>query len=171
MYGSLLGAIAGAVVGGITGYDASKGSASKKSGTASGTTASSQNDSSQGKVWKDWRNFVVDRKVQESQEITSFYLKPQDQGDLPDFKPGQFLTIKLDIPDQARPVIRTYSLSDYENGSGYYRLSIKKEGAPKGLDVPPGVGSSFMHDQIHEGSVIPAKPPNGKFFILSLIHI
>ena len=165
VYGSLLGAIAGAVVGGITGYDASKGSASKKSGTASGTTASSQNDSSQGKVWKDWRNFVVDRKVQESQEITSFYLKPQDQGDLPDFKPGQFLTIKLDIPDQARPVIRTYSLSDYENGSGYYRLSIKKEGAPKGLDVPPGVGSSFMHDQIHEGSVIPAKPPNGKFFI------
>jgi len=161
VYGSLLGAIAGAVVGGLTGYDTGKGSASKKSGSS----ASIQDDASQDKIWKDWRNFVVDRKVQESQEITSFYLKPQDQGDLPDFKPGQFLTIKLDVPDQARPVIRTYSLSDYENGSGYYRLSIKKEGSPKGLDVPPGVGSSFMHEQIHEGSVIPAKPPNGKFFV------
>ncbi len=161
VYGSLFGAIAGAVVGGLTGYDAGKGSANKKSGVV----ASSQDNASQDKVWKDWRNFVVDRKVQESQEITSFYLKPQDQGELTDFKPGQFLTIKLDIPDQARPVIRTYSLSDYENGSGYYRLSIKKEGSPKGLDVPPGVASNFMHDQIHEGSVIPAKPPNGKFFI------
>ena len=115
--------------------------------------------------WKDWRNFVVDRKVRESQEITSFYLKPQDRGEIPDFKPGQFLTIKLDIPEQQRPVIRTYSLSDYPNSREYYRLSIKKEGAPKGLDVPPGIASNFMHDRIEEGSIIPAKPPNGKFVL------
>ncbi len=115
--------------------------------------------------WKDWRNFVVDRKVKESQEITSFYLKPQDREDIPDFKPGQFLTIKLDIPEQQRPVIRTYSLSDYPSSREYYRLSIKKEGAPKGLDVPPGIASNFMHDRIEEGSIIPAKPPNGKFVL------
>lgn len=161
VYGSLLGAIAGAVAGGLTSYETARGSGAKRSGVAT----RSQETASSEQVWKDWRIFVVARKVKESEEITSFYLKPQDQGSLPDFKPGQFLTIKLDIPDQARPVIRTYSLSDYEPGSGYYRLSIKKEGAPKGLDVPPGVGSSFMHDQIQEGSVIPAKPPNGKFFL------
>ena len=116
-------------------------------------------------IWKDWRNFVVDRKVKESKEITSFYLKPQDREHIPDFKPGQFLTIKLDIPEQPRPVIRTYSLSDSPNSGEYYRLSIKREGSPKGLDVPPGVASNFMHDRIKEGSIIPAKPPNGKFFL------
>ena len=116
-------------------------------------------------TWKDWRNFVVDRKVKESKEITSFYLKPQDEGYIPDFKPGQFLTIKLDIPEQPRPVIRTYSLSDAPNSGEYYRLSIKREGSPKGLDVPPGVASNFMHDRIEEGSIIPAKPPNGKFVL------
>ena len=116
-------------------------------------------------AWKDWRNFIVDRKVVESKEITSFYLKPQDKEDIPNFKPGQFLTIKLDIPEQQRPVIRTYSLSDYPNSREYYRLSIKREKSPKDLDVPPGVASNFMHDRIEEGSIIPAKPPNGKFFL------
>lgn len=156
VYGALVGAIAGASIGGATCYKPIQKKASKKS-----TTESIDNS----QKWKDWRNFVVDRKVKESQEITSFYLKPQDKGELPDFKPGQFLTIKLDISEQPRPVIRTYSLSDYNNAEGYYRLSIKKEAAPKDLDVPPGVASNFMHDVIEDGSIIPAKPPNGKFFI------
>jgi ferredoxin-NADP reductase len=114
--------------------------------------------------WQDWRNFVVTRKVKESEEITSFYLKPQDKGEIPDFKPGQFLTIKLDIPEQQQQVIRTYSLSDYTDGD-YYRLSIKRENMPKDLNVPPGVASNFMHDRIEEGSAIALKPPNGKFVL------
>ena len=122
-------------------------------------------ESNQEDTWKDWRNFVVARKEPESNAITSFYLQPQDKDKIPDFKPGQFLTIKLDVPGQPRPVIRTYSLSDYPQSRDYYRLSIKREDAPKGLDVPPGVSSTFMHNQIQVGSVIPAKPPNGKFFL------
>jgi uncharacterized protein len=115
--------------------------------------------------WQDWRNFVVVRKVKESEEITSFYLKPEDGGDIPNFQPGQFLPIKLEIPGQAKPILRTYSLSDYPAPCDYYRLSIKREPAPKGLDVAPGLSSNFMHDYVHEGSVILAKPPNGKFFL------
>jgi len=115
--------------------------------------------------WTDWRDFTVVRKVSESQEITSFYLQPNDGQPLPAFKPGQFLTIKLDIPDQSRPVIRTYSLSDYAAAPDTYRLSIKREGAPKDQDVPPGVASTFMHDHIQEGAVILCKPPNGKFVL------
>ena len=115
--------------------------------------------------WAGWRNFVVVRKVPESREITSFYLEPQDGQPIPGFTPGQFLTIQLDIPGQARPVIRTYSLSEYAETPDYYRLSIKREGAPKGKDVPPGIASNFMHDHIQVGSVIPAKPPAGKFVL------
>ncbi|MGK7934908.1 MAG: 2Fe-2S iron-sulfur cluster-binding protein [Xenococcaceae cyanobacterium] len=156
VYSSLIGAIAGAAIGGATCYKPSQKKTSQKTETES---------INKEQKWKDWRNFIVDRKVKESQEITSFYLKPQDGEELSDFKPGQFLTIKLDIPEQPRPVIRTYSLSDYNNADGYYRLSIKRESAPRGLDVPPGIASNFMHDVIQEGSIIPAKPPNGKFVI------
>ncbi|WP_414513855.1 2Fe-2S iron-sulfur cluster-binding protein [Nostoc sp. PCC 9305] len=96
---------------------------------------------------------------------TFFYLQPEDKEEIPNFQPGQFLTIKLDIPGQDKPVIRTYSLSDYPENYEYYRLSIKREPAPNGLDVMPGIASNFMHDRIQEGSVIPAKPPNGKFVL------
>jgi uncharacterized protein len=116
-------------------------------------------------LWKEWRNFVVVRKEKESEDITSFYLKPEDGEKIPNFQPGQFLTIRLDIPGQAKPVIRTYSLSDYPESCDYYRLSIKREPAPEGLDVPPGIASNFMHDQIQEGSVIPVKPPSGQFVL------
>ena len=116
-------------------------------------------------AWKDWRDFKIVKKDVESKEITSFYFQPVDGGKIPSFKPGQYLTIKLDVPDRSRPVIRTYSLSDYPQSQDYYRLSIKREGAPKDLDVPPGVASGFMHDRISEGSVIPCKPPSGKFYL------
>ena len=116
-------------------------------------------------TWKDWRNFVVVRKVKESEEITSFYLRPEDGGDLPKFQPGQFLTIKLDIPGQPKPVIRTYSLSDYAEHCEFYRLSIKREPMPAGSNFMPGIASNFMHDRVQEGSIIPAKPPSGKFVL------
>ncbi|MCC0177445.1 2Fe-2S iron-sulfur cluster binding domain-containing protein [Waterburya agarophytonicola K14] len=124
-----------------------------------------KNDNIQDNTWQDWRDFKIVRKEPESTEITSFYFQPVDGGKLPDFQPGQFLTIKLNIPEQDRPVIRTYSLSDYPESQDYYRLSIKREGSPKGLDVPPGVASNFMHDRITTGSIIPCKPPSGKFYL------
>jgi len=117
------------------------------------------------RTWQGWRNFVVVRKVKESEEITSFYLQPEDGEAIPNFQPGQFLTIKLDIPGQTKPVIRTYSLSDYAEPCAYYRLSIKREPMPAGTNFMPGIASNFMHDRIHEGSIIPAKPPSGQFVL------
>lgn len=134
--------------------------------TSTSTTSNSvaQKDI-QDDTWKDWRDFKIIKKEVESKEITSFYLQAVDGQVIPSFLPGQYLTIKLDIPDHERPIIRTYSLSDYPASQNYYRLSIKREGSPKGLDVPPGVASNFMHDHIDVGSVIPCKPPKGKFYL------
>lgn len=157
VYATLLAFIAGAGLGLVV-QDKDRSSSTKP---ANKDQVDSSVDSD---TWRDWRDFRIIKKVSESNEITSFYFQPVDNGSLPDFQPGQFLTIKLDIPGQPRPVIRTYSLSDYAD-QGYYRLSIKKEGSPKGLDVPPGIASNFMHDRMTEGSIIPCKPPSGKFFL------
>lgn len=150
LYAALAGTAGGALVGLL-------------SGSQPKTETQTEPIAAHPSLWRDWRDFIVVRKVKESEEITSFYLKPQDGGEIPIFQPGQFLTIRLNIPGQNKPIIRTYSLSDYTNE--YYRLSIKREPAPKGLQVPAGVASNFMHDAIQEGSVIAAKPPNGQFFI------
>lgn len=156
-YASLAGTGAGALLGLVYGSQASR---KKRSHQASGE---------QTKAWPGWRDFVVTRKVKESEEITSFYLQPKepkepkDKGELPTFQPGQFLIIQLEIPGEAKPIVRTYSLSDYSDRPDTYRLSIKREPSPADLDVPAGLASNFMHDHIQAGSVIPAKPPSGKF--------
>ncbi|QEY33134.1 2Fe-2S iron-sulfur cluster binding domain-containing protein [Synechococcus sp. RSCCF101] len=119
--------------------------------------------------WRGWRPFRVIRKQPESREITSFHLAPVDGLPIPTFSPGQFLTIQLPIPGQGRPTVRTYSLSDdLADGSrpgAQYRLSIKREPAPRGLDVPPGRASSWMHDAVEEGSTLLCRPPAGAFVL------
>ncbi|MEH2249618.1 2Fe-2S iron-sulfur cluster-binding protein [Nostoc sp.] len=153
VYSSLFGTVSGAVFGLV--YPSK----------ASGNKSTPDLNTSDSDIWKSWRNFVVVCKVRESKEITSFYLEPEDKGQINNFQPGQFLPIKIDIPGQDKPVIRTYSLSDYPESCKYYRLSIKRELAPRELDVMPGIASNFMHDCIQEGSVISVKPPNGKFVL------
>ena len=112
---------------------------------------------------KGFRAFVVDRKVLESETITSFYLVPEDGAAVDEFLPGQFLTFKLTIPGQPEPVVRTYSLSDSPKG-GYYRVSIKREPAPPDHpDLPPGLSSNYFHDHVDVGATLSVGPPRGKF--------
>ena len=118
-----------------------------------------------GQPREGFRTLVVDRKVPESETITSFYLVPEDGRPLAPFLPGQFLPIRLDIPGQPRPLTRTYSLSDRANPD-YYRLSIKREPPPEDRpDLPPGLSSSYFHDRVKVGSKIRVKSPRGKFIL------
>ncbi|HYQ73443.1 MAG TPA: MOSC domain-containing protein, partial [Gammaproteobacteria bacterium] len=115
--------------------------------------------------WEGYRTFVVDRKVPESETITSFYLAPEDGGPLPAFKPGQFLTFRLDIPGQTKPVTRTYTISDRPDAD-YYRVSIKRETPPAHRpDAPPGLSSNYFHDHVQPGVKLCVKAPRGEFWL------
>ena len=110
-----------------------------------------------------FRTMVVDRKIPESESITSFYLTLEDGEPLDGFEAGQFLTFELAIPGQSDKLVRTYSLSDCPN-PGYYRVSIKRELAPADRpDVPPGAGSSYFHDQVEVGTRLSVGAARGKF--------
>ena len=112
-----------------------------------------------------FRSFRVDRKVPESETITSFYLVPEDGAPLVEFLPGQFLTFRLTAPGHPEPLIRTYSLSD-SPGCGYYRVTIKRESAPIDRpDAPPGASSTYFHDQVKEDTTLLVGPPRGKFHL------
>jgi nitric oxide dioxygenase len=66
--------------------------------------------------WRGWRDFVLRHKRQESEVITSFFLEPQDGGRVADFKPGQYISVVVDVPRLGLQQIRQYSLSDAPNG-------------------------------------------------------
>ncbi len=48
--------------------------------------------------WNGYRRFVVERKVPESENVTSFYLVPADGSTPAAFKPGQYITVQIDHP-------------------------------------------------------------------------
>lgn len=110
--------------------------------------------------WEDFRGFRVDHKVQESEVITSFYLVPEDGGAIADFLPGQYVSIKMEVPGDKFTHIRQYSLSDAP-GKPYYRISVKREVALS--DHPDGRVSNFLHNQINEGDLLQLSAPAGDF--------
>jgi len=123
-------------------------------------------------TWDGFKEFVVQRRATEdaNNSICSFYLVPTDDKPLAPFRPGQFLTFKLQIEDPAshelKSVVRCYSLSDAPQ-SDHYRVSIKRITAPANQpDVPAGVSSSFFHDHVQEGSRLLVKAPAGHFHLM-----
>ncbi len=112
--------------------------------------------------WTGYRRFIVDQKVRESNEITSFYLRPEDGGPLPAFLPGQYITLRIDHPTTPTSP-RNYSLSD-EPGKEYYRISVKRESGPK-AEAPDGLISTHLHDAVQPGDVLEIGPPCGEFTI------
>jgi nitric oxide dioxygenase len=111
--------------------------------------------------WDGFRPFIVEKKVEESEVISSFYLKPVDRKTIASFKPGQYISIKLEIEGEVFTHIRQYSLSDAP-GKDYYRISVKKEA---GMETPDGKVSNYLHNTVEEGEVLQISAPAGDFFL------
>ncbi|MES3677537.1 NO-inducible flavohemoprotein [Halomonas elongata] len=100
--------------------------------------------------WRGARSFRIADIRQESAVIRSFVLEPEDGQPVADFRPGQFIGVRLTIDD--KPVYRHYSLSAFPNGRSY-RISIKREA--------DGVVSRHFHDVLNIGDRIELLPPAG----------
>ncbi|WP_054949698.1 NO-inducible flavohemoprotein [Numidum massiliense] len=111
--------------------------------------------------WADFRLFVVEKKVPESDVITSFYLKPKDGKAIAHYEPGQYISVKLNIEGEKYTHIRQYSLSAAP-GHDYYRISVKRE---DGGDVADGVVSNYLHEQVQEGDELLLSAPAGDFVL------
>ncbi|MFK0330760.1 pyridoxamine 5'-phosphate oxidase family protein [Rhizobium sp. NPDC090275] len=101
-----------------------------------------------------WRPLRVAGIVDESAGIRSFHLEPVDGGGLIAHAAGQYLPIRVNVPGEDRPLIRTYTLS-VAPSDNRYRISVKRE----------GVVSRHLHDHIGVGDIIEARAPGGAFGI------
>jgi nitric oxide dioxygenase len=110
--------------------------------------------------WKGWRKFTIARKVHESDEIISFHLQPKDKRPLPAFKAGQYISVRVFVPELGVYQPRQYSLSDNADGKNF-RITVKKESA-KG-ELPAGRISNVLHAQLPEGAELDASMPFGDF--------
>ncbi|PIF47035.1 nitric oxide dioxygenase [Chryseobacterium sp. 52] len=109
--------------------------------------------------WKGWRAFIIADIVEESSEVKSFYLKPKDQDLIGDYLPGQYLSVKLFVPELGHEQVRQYSLSSAFNPE-YYRISVKKE--QNNSNSPDGIVSNLLHGK-DKGDEIWVSAPSGVF--------
>lgn len=110
--------------------------------------------------WSGFRNFIVTKKVKESEFITSFYLTPQDGGAIASYLPGQYITVRVQPVGEQYTHIRHYSLSSAP-GQSYYRITVKRE--DEAVNKPAGIVSTYLHNDVHVGSVLELGSPAGDF--------
>lgn len=110
--------------------------------------------------WTGLREFCVTRRVKESDTVASFYLSPVDSQPLPEFRPGQYVSLFVKPEGAEYRQVRQYSLSSSSADRSYFRITVKREAGER-----QGVVSNFLHDCVGEGSAVELTPPMGDFVL------
>lgn len=131
---------------------------------------------SQPHGWNGFREFEIFRREPESKWITSFYLRAKNGNPLPQFKAGQYITVRVPAnepkfaatgcpltEEKQETTMRNYSLSGSPEWD-YYRISVKRE-IPRCADTPEGFVSSYLHTQVKVGDALEIAPPCGDFYL------
>lgn len=102
-----------------------------------------------------WLSARVLTRTQESPDCIALTLAGVDKA-LPEFRPGQYSSVAVTLPDGARQ-IRQYSISSADRGG--WRITIKRVGAAAA--APAGQVSNFIHETVFEGDVLTLSHPFG----------
>jgi ferredoxin-NADP reductase len=104
-------------------------------------------------TWSNGRHLVRCVKViQETWDVRTFCFMAE-QPVLYFFKPGQFVTLELEIDGQ--PVMRSYTISSSPAVPYSFSITIKR--------VPGGKVSNWLHDNLNQGDELPVHGPVGLF--------
>jgi len=104
-------------------------------------------------TWSNGRHRVRCVKViAETHDVCTFCFSA-DQPMLFFFKPGQFVTLELEI--NGEPVMRSYTISSSPSVPYSFSLTIKR--------VPGGKVSNWLHDNLKEGDTLAVHGPAGNF--------
>ncbi|MFF1349527.1 globin domain-containing protein [Streptomyces sp. NPDC058322] len=106
-----------------------------------------------GDVWREWE--VVTR-IEETADVATFQLRPADGAPAPAFRPGQYVSVQVELPDGARQ-IRQYSLSRAP-GSRLRSITVKRV---RGGGSPDGEVSRHLHTEVEAGDHVRVSAPYG----------
>ena len=106
-----------------------------------------------GDVWREWE---VTGRTEETEDVATFRISPADGTPAPVFRPGQYVSVQVELPDGARQ-IRQYSLSSAP-GSPQRSITVKRV---HGGDTPDGEVSRHLHAHTRPGDRLRVSAPYG----------
>ncbi|WP_405899829.1 FAD-binding oxidoreductase [Streptomyces sp. NBC_00727] len=112
-----------------------------------------------GDVWREWE--VVSR-TEETDDVARFRIRPADGSPAPAFRPGQYVSVQVELPDGARQ-IRQYSLSSAP-GSALRSITVKRV---HGGGTPDGEVSRHLHAHVRAGDRLRVSAPYGDLVLAS----
>ncbi|MEU2868909.1 globin domain-containing protein [Streptomyces olivoreticuli] len=92
-------------------------------------------------------------RLRETAEVTTFLVRPLDGRPLPASRPGQYVSVQVELPDGARQ-IRQYSLSGHPDDA--LQFSVKRLAGD-----PDGEVSHHLHDRLGVGDTLLVSAPFG----------
>ncbi|MEV7449833.1 globin domain-containing protein [Streptomyces nigra] len=102
------------------------------------------------------RSWEVVERVEETEDVATFRVRPADGGPVPDFRAGQYVSVQVELADGARQ-IRQYSLSAAP-GSPLRQFSVKRV---RGEAGPDGEVSGHLHARVRPGDRLDLSAPYG----------
>ena len=107
-----------------------------------------------------WRKGIVTRIENETENTKRFYIKVPELESF-DFKPGQFVTLDLPIHEKINKRWRSYSIASWPDGTNVFELVI--------VLLEQGAGTTYLFNEIHEGSELSFRGPQGVFTLPDVI--
>ncbi len=107
-------------------------------------------------AWTGFRRLAATAVEHESDSVISVRFEDPSGKPLPAARPGQYLTLRIQPNDAARPLLRNYSLSG-PPGAGYYRVAVKRE--------QDGAASGYLHSRLAVGDQLDVAAPRGTFML------
>lgn len=108
-----------------------------------------------GDVWREW---TVTARVAETADCTTFRIAPADGAPAPAHRPGQYVSVQVELPDGARQ-IRQYSLIT-SPGSAVRAITVKRVHGPAAAG-PDGEVSNHLHARVRTGDTLRVSAPYG----------
>ena len=112
-----------------------------------------KNDPATGKIR--WLGKLVLAEVEMvTHNVKTFRFRTKGEGQIPfDYRPGQFLTLRL--APAGIPVRRSYTIASSPTWRDRIEITVKRE--------PQGLVSRWLHDELDVGDEVEMEAPNGTF--------
>ncbi|WP_262704293.1 MULTISPECIES: globin domain-containing protein [Streptomyces] len=104
-----------------------------------------------------WRRWTVVERREETPDVASFLLRPADDGPLPAARAGQYVSVRVLMPDGIHQT-RQYSLSNAP-GDRLRRITVKRVANVAG--APEGEVSGRLHRTVRAGGELTLSAPFG----------